>query len=81
MALRKVETLNGDAGKLILHEGAEILRRTGLLKYLDPLDGGLSLIGSNDSVKRHIQRDKACLSSEARSLARPTSFIPRSWTP
>ena len=81
LALRKAKTLNGYAARLTLHEKAGILGRNGLLKYLDPLDGGLSLIGGNYSVKRQIQRDKACLSSEARSLARTTPVIPRSWTP
>jgi ATP-dependent 26S proteasome regulatory subunit len=67
-ALRKFKTLSGDAAKLILHEKADILRRSGLLKYLDPPDGGLELIGGNDNVKRHIERDKACLSAEARAF-------------
>ena len=65
LALRKYKTLNGEAASLILHEKAEILRRSGLLKYVDPPKGGLDLIGGNDSVKRHIQRDKTCLSKEA----------------
>jgi len=68
LALRKCKTLNSDAARLILHEKAEILRRCGLLKYLDPPDGGLDLIGGCDHVKRHIQRDKACLSPEARAF-------------
>lgn len=68
LALRKYKTLNPDAARLILHEKAEILRRSGLLKYLDPPDGGLDLIGGCDHVKRHIQRDKTCLSPEARAF-------------
>jgi hypothetical protein len=67
-ALRKFKTLNGDAAKLILHEKADILRRTGLLKYLAPPDGGLELIGGNDNVKRHIARDKACLSANTQAF-------------
>ena len=65
LALRKYKTLNGDAAKLILHEKAQILRRSGLLKYVEPPDGGLDLIGGNDVVKRHIVRDKACFTDEA----------------
>jgi ATP-dependent 26S proteasome regulatory subunit len=68
LALRKYKTLNADAARLILHEKAEILRRSGLLRYLEPPDGGLDLIGGCDHVKRHIQRDKACLSPEARAF-------------
>jgi SpoVK/Ycf46/Vps4 family AAA+-type ATPase len=68
LALRKYKTLNGQAARLILREKAEILRRSGLLKYLDPPDGGLSIIDGNDNVKRHIQRDKACLSEQARAF-------------
>jgi len=68
LALRKYKTLNGQAARLILHEKAEILRRSGLLKYLDPPEGGLSIIGGNDNVKRHIERDKTCLSEQARAF-------------
>ncbi len=68
LALRKFKTLNADAASLILHEKAEVLRRSGLLKYTDPPDGGLELIGGCDNVKRHIQRDKACFSTEARAF-------------
>jgi len=68
LALRKFKTLGPDAARLILHEKAEILHRCGLLRYLDPLDGGLDLIGGCDHVKRHIQRDRACLGPEARAF-------------
>ena len=68
LALRKFKTLNQDAARLILHEKAEILRRSGLLKYQDPPEGGLDVIGGNDNVKHHIARDKACLCEEARSF-------------
>ncbi|MFH0916839.1 MAG: AAA family ATPase, partial [bacterium] len=50
---------------LILHEKAEVLRRSGLLKYLQPPAGGLGLIGGCENVKRHIARDRACLGKEA----------------
>ncbi|MHC4089755.1 MAG: AAA family ATPase [Planctomycetota bacterium] len=68
LALRKHRTLNADAAKLILHEKAEVLRRSGLLKYTEPPAGGLELIGGCDNVKRHIQRDKACFTEEAQAF-------------
>jgi len=39
-----------------------------LLKYQEPPEAGLSLIGGNDAVKRHIQRDKACFTDKARAF-------------
>lgn len=68
LALRKFKSLNGEASRLILREKAEILRRGGLLTYQDPPQGGLSLIGGCEHVKRHIERDKACFGKEARSF-------------
>jgi hypothetical protein len=68
LALRKFKTLNGDAAKLILHEKAEVLRRLGLLKYVEPPTGGLALIGGCDTVKQHIRRDKACFGDDARAF-------------
>ena len=65
LALRRLKTLNGEAARLILHEKAEVLRRSGLLKYTEPPEGGLELIGGCENVKRHIERDKACFSEEA----------------
>ena len=52
LALRKYKTLNGEAASLILHEKANILRRGGLLKYQEPPEGGLELIGGNTSIKQ-----------------------------
>ncbi len=68
LALRRFKTLNADAASLILHEKAEVLRRSGLLKYREPPAGGLQLIGGNDNVKRHIARDKACFGDKAHAF-------------
>ncbi|MFQ5488782.1 MAG: AAA family ATPase [Gammaproteobacteria bacterium] len=68
LALRRFKTLNGDAAKLILHEKAEVLRRSGLLRYLEPPEGGMGLIGGCEAVKAHIRRDKACFSDEAKAF-------------
>jgi hypothetical protein len=68
LALRRFKTLNADAAKLILHEKAEVLRRSGLLKYLEPPAGGLDQIGGCENVKAHIRRDKACFGPKARSF-------------
>jgi len=68
LALRKYKTLNGEAAGLILREKAEVLRRSGLLKYLEPPTGGLDLIGGCDNVKAHIRRDKVCFTEEARAF-------------
>jgi ATP-dependent 26S proteasome regulatory subunit len=68
LALRRFKTLNSEAAKLILHEKAEVLRRSGLLKYLEPPAGGLELIGGNENVKQHIARDRKCFTEEALSF-------------
>lgn len=68
LALRRFKTLNAGAAKLILHEKAEVLRRSGLLKYLEPPEGGMGLIGGCEAVKAHIRRDKACFSKDAKSF-------------
>ena len=68
LALRRYKSLNGEAAGLIVREKAKVLRRSGLLKYVEPPAGGLTLIGGNDAVKQHIVRDKACFSEEARTF-------------
>ena len=50
LALRRFKTLNPEAARLILHEKADILRRSGLLRHTEPPDGGLDLIGGNDQA-------------------------------
>ena len=67
-ALLKFMTLNGDAAKPILNEKAELLRRSGLLNYLQPPTGGLDLIGGCGDVKQHIQRDQMCIGEDARKF-------------
>ncbi len=64
LAPRKFKTLNAGAAKLILNEKADLLRRSGLLKYLEPPPGGMSLIGGCEGVKDHIRRDKTCFSED-----------------
>jgi hypothetical protein len=66
--LEELKTLNAEAAKLILHEKAEVLRRSGLLKYVEPPAGGLELIGGNENVKQHIARDRKCFTEEALSF-------------
>ena len=68
LALRKFKKLNGQAARLILNEKAEVIRRTGLLDYRDPPEGGLGIIGGWENVKRHVQLDKPCFASEARQF-------------
>ncbi len=68
LALRRYKTLDEGAAALILREKAGILRRGGLLRYQEPPDGGLNLIGGNSCIKQHIARDKICFAQEARSF-------------
>ncbi len=68
LALRRFKTLNTGAAKLILHEKADLLRRNGLLKYLEPPPGGMSLIGGCEAVKDHIRRDKTCFGEDAQAF-------------
>jgi ATP-dependent 26S proteasome regulatory subunit len=68
LALRRFKTLNADAAQLILHEKADVLRRSGLLKYQQPPAGGLELIGGCEQVKTHVRRDKTCFTPDARAF-------------
>jgi hypothetical protein len=68
LALRKFKRLDADAARLILNEKAQVIRRTGLLDYRDPPEGGLDLIGGWENVKRHVQLDKPCFGREARDF-------------
>jgi len=68
LALRKFKKLNGQAARLILNEKAEVIRRTGLLDYRDPPEGGLDIIGGWENVKKHVQLDKPCFAHEARQF-------------
>ena len=68
LALRKFKKLNGEAARLILNEKAEVIRRTGLLDYRDPPEGGLDIIGGWENVKKHVQLDKPCFAPEARQF-------------
>lgn len=68
LALRRFKTLDESAAQLILREKAEVIRRTGLLEYRDPPEGGLDLIGGWENVKMHVALDKPCLSPEARAF-------------
>ena len=68
LALRKFKKLNGQAARLILNEKAEVIRRTGLLDYRDPPEGGLDIIGGWENVKKHVQLDKPCFAPEARQV-------------
>jgi len=68
LALRKFKALSGDASRLILREKAEVIRRSGLLRFLEPPAQGLAGIGGAEAVKAHIRRDKACFSPDARQF-------------
>ena len=68
LALRKFKKLNGQAARLILNEKAEVIRRTGLLDYRDPPEGGLDIIGGWENVKKHVQLDKPCFGPDAREF-------------
>ena len=68
LALRKHKRLDDAAARLILGEKAAVIRRTGLLEYRDPPDGGLDLIGGWENVKRHVQLDRPCFTQDARAF-------------
>ena len=57
-----------EAARLILNEKAEVIRRTGLLDYRDPPEGGLDIIGGWENVKKHVQLDKPCFAPKAREF-------------
>jgi ATP-dependent 26S proteasome regulatory subunit len=68
LALRKHKDLNGDAIKTIIREKAGVIRASGLLTYIEPPSGGLSLVGGYDAIKQHVLLDRPCFSKEARDF-------------
>lgn len=68
LALRRCKELTEDAAQLILREKAELIRRSGLLRFREPPAGGLDQVGGNEAVKAHIEQDKACFTTEAQAF-------------
>lgn len=68
LALRKHKDLDNNAIKTIIKEKAGVIRASGLLSYIEPPAGGLSVVGGYDAIKRHVQLDKPCFTNEAREF-------------
>jgi len=68
LSLRKCKDLNEQAVRTILHEKAGVIRSSGLLNYIEPPAGGLSIVGGYDALKEHIKLDKPCFSDEAQDF-------------
>ena len=66
LALRKHKGLDEDAVQTIVREKACVIRASGLLTYIEPPEGGLSVVGGYDALKQHVKLDKPCFSKEAR---------------
>lgn len=65
LAIRKHKRLDKDAIRTILTEKSNIIKSSNLLSYHETFEGGLSLVGGYDLIKRHIILDKPCFSKEA----------------
>lgn len=68
LALRKHKDLNHDAVRTIVREKASIIKASGLLTYVEPPDGGLSIIGGYDALKQHVLLDQPCFTQDARDF-------------
>jgi len=68
LALRRHKDLNAEAVKTLLREKANVIRASGLLNYIEPPMGGLSIIGGYDVLKKHVILDKPCFTSDAREF-------------
>lgn len=68
LSLRKNKDLNEEAVRTILYEKAGVIRSSGLLNYIEPPVGGLSIVGGYDALKEHIKLDKPCFSDEAKDF-------------
>lgn len=65
LALRKHKDLNHFAAKTILAEKASVVSESGLLSYMEPPEGGISIVGGYENIKKHIKLDLPCFSQEA----------------
>jgi len=68
LSITKHKKLDHDAVKTIINEKANILKSSGLLRYIESPPGGLSLIGGYEPVKNYIKLDKPCFSKEAKDF-------------
>lgn len=68
LAVRKHKDLNLEAIKTIIGEKASIIKASGLLTYVEPPEGGLSMVGGYDAIKHHVHVDRPCFSQEARDF-------------
>jgi SpoVK/Ycf46/Vps4 family AAA+-type ATPase len=51
-----------------MNEKASIIRTSGLLEYIEPPEGGLSIVGGYDALKEHVLLDKPCFTNGAREF-------------
>jgi ATP-dependent 26S proteasome regulatory subunit len=68
LALRKHKDLNPDAVRTIVREKAGVIRASGLLTYVEPPKGGLSIVGGYDALKQHVLLDQPCFTHEAQEF-------------
>ncbi len=68
LALRKHKDLNNHAIATIVREKASVIRASGLLTYIEPPEGGLSIVGGYEALKRHVLLDQPCFTQEARDF-------------
>lgn len=66
LALRRHKGLDHNAIQTIMKEKASIIRTSGLLEYIEPPEGGLSIVGGYDALKQHVLLDGPCFTEEAR---------------
>jgi ATP-dependent 26S proteasome regulatory subunit len=65
LALRKHKDLNENAAKTLLHEKAGVIRASGILTYIEPPAGGLSMVGGLAALKQHVRLDLPTFSQAA----------------
>jgi len=68
LSIRKHKDLNQDALKTILSEKASVIKKSGILQYIEPPPGGFKNIGGYSALKNHLRLDKPCFSDEARDF-------------
>lgn len=68
LAIRRHKDLDASAVKTLLREKANVIKSSGLLKYVEPPEGGLDTIGGYEVLKKHIRLDKPCFTNEAREF-------------
>jgi len=68
LAVRQCKALDQKSVTVITKEKASVVNASGVLKFEEPPEGGLSIVGGYNKLKQHVILDKPCFTKEARKF-------------